>query len=132
VPTQMWRADGRPRVLVADGDEQTLTQTALRLGRAGYEVLTAHDGEEAVQRATGERPDLCVIDVVMPKLNGYDVSRRLRGDARTSGVPILLLTALADEARGLDAGADDYAPKPCSPRELRRRVHALLARPRGT
>lgn len=115
-------------MLVADGDEQALRQTARGLGRAGYDVLVARDGEEALARATGERPDLCVIDAVIPKLNGYDVTRRLRSDARTSAVPILLLTVLAHEARGLDAGADGYMPKPCSPHELRVRIQALLTR----
>ena len=66
----MERAGARLRVLVADGDEQMLTQTALRLGRAGYEVLIARDGEEAVERATAEHPDLCVIDAMTPKLTG--------------------------------------------------------------
>jgi DNA-binding response OmpR family regulator len=126
----MWRAGRRARVLVADGDELALMQTAVRLGRAGYEVLVARDGEEALARAAAEHPDLCVIDAVMPKLNGYDVTRRLRADTRTSDVPILLLTALAHEARGLDSGADGYMPKPCSPHELRTRVDALLTRRR--
>ena len=124
----MWRVGTRPRVLVADGDEMALTQTALRLGRAGCEVLIARDGEEALARARSEHPDLCVIDAVMPKLNGYDVARRLRADARTSDVPILLLTALVGEARGFDSGADGYMAKPCSPHELRDRVRDLLAR----
>jgi DNA-binding response OmpR family regulator len=124
----MAHSNGRPRVLVADGDEAALERTVLRLGRAGYDVLVARDGEEALERAAAEHPDLCVIDVVIPKLNGYDVARRLRADTRTSDVPILLLTALAREASGFDAGADGYVAKPCSPHELRTRVHALLAR----
>jgi DNA-binding response OmpR family regulator len=119
---------GRPRVLVADGDEETLTRTALRLGRAGYEVLIARDGEEALRRATAEHPDLCVLDAMTPKLSGYDVTRRLRADARTSDVPVLLMTARRRPADGREAGADGCLPKACTPHELRAHVAGLLAR----
>lgn len=122
-------AAARPRVLVADGDEAALTQTALRLGRAGYEVLVARDGEEALARATAEHPDLCVIDAMTPKLTGWDVTRRLRADPRTSDVPVLLMTARPPRrsASGPDAGPDGYMRKPCSPHELRAGVGAALA-----
>jgi len=126
----MWQAGRRPRVLVADGDELTLTQTALRLGRAGYEVLVARDGEEALARAAAEAPDLCVIDAMTPKLTGYDVTWRLRADPRTSRVPVLLMTAQAQPPApaAAEPAADGYMPKPCSPHELRARVEATLAR----
>ena len=124
----MGYASRRPRVLVADADEDALTRTALRLGRAGYEVLVARDGEEALARATSEQPDLCLLDAMMPKLSGYDVTRRLRADARTRGVRVLLMTAQRRIAGGRDAGADGFMHKPCSPHELRTRVGALLAR----
>lgn len=124
----MGYASRRPRVLVADADEDALTRTALRLGRAGYDVLVARDGEEALARATAERPDLCLLDALMPKLSGYDVTRRLRADARTSGLRVLLMTAQRRVANGGDAGADGFMHKPCSPHELRTRVGALLAR----
>jgi DNA-binding response OmpR family regulator len=126
----MWQAAERPRVLVADGDDVTLTQTALRLGRAGYEVLVARDGEEALERATAEHPDLCLLDAMTPKLNGYDVTRRLRADARTCDVPVLLMTTRVQRhAPGgdRDSGADDVIAKACSAHELRTRVRALLA-----
>ncbi|MGN6190455.1 MAG: response regulator [Conexibacter sp.] len=125
----MWQAGGRPRVLVADGDEQALTQTALRLGRAGYEVLVARDGEEAVTRATTEHPDLCLVDAMTPKLTGWDVARRLRADPRTREVPVLLMTAQPPRrARaGWSDEPDGWMPKPCSPHELRSRVDAALA-----
>jgi len=128
----MWQAGERPRVLVADSDDATLTQTALRLGRAGYEVLVAHDGEEALARATAEHPDLCLLDAMTPKLSGYDVTRRLRADARTCDVPVLLMTTRVQRhAPGdRDSGADDVIPKACSSHELRTRVRALLARRR--
>jgi DNA-binding response OmpR family regulator len=114
---------------VADNDEEMLTATALRLGRAGYEVLVARDGEEALACARAEQPDLCVLDAVMPKLTGYDVTRCLRADARTSGIRVLLLTALANDAEDRYAsGADGYIRKPFSPGELRSRVSSLLAR----
>ncbi|HET6448815.1 MAG TPA: response regulator [Conexibacter sp.] len=125
----MWQAGKQPRVLVADGDEQALAQTVQRLDRAGYDVLVARDGEEAVARATAEHPDVCLIDAMTPKLTGYDVTRRLRADPRTCDVPVLLMTALAHESSGtLDSGADACMRTPCSPHELRARVRALLAR----
>ena len=119
----------RPRVLVADGDEHALTQTAQRLGRAGYEVLVARDGEEALARATAEHPDLCVLDAMTPKLSGYDVTRRLRADARTCHLPVLLMTARR-RGDGPQGGADAWLPRACTPQELRARVAALLARRR--
>jgi DNA-binding response OmpR family regulator len=125
----MGSSSPRPRVLVADNDADMRTSTALRLGRAGYDVLTARDGEEALACARAEQPDLCVLDVVMPKLTGYEVTRCLRADARTSDIPVILLTALASDARErFDSGADGYIRKPFSPQELRARVRTLLAR----
>jgi len=127
----MDRATGRPRVLVAEHDEAALALTALRLERAGYEVLIAHDGEEALARARAEHPDVCVLDAMTPKLTGYDVRRELRADARTSEVPVILLTALgarALEGEGSATAADDYVRKPFSAHELRARVQAVLER----
>ncbi|MGB2711183.1 MAG: response regulator [Conexibacter sp.] len=127
----MGNAPGRPRVLLADHDEQALKLTALRLERAGYEVLVARDGEEALAHARAELPDVCVLDVMTPKLTGYDVTRLLREDPRTSAIAVILLTALGAEgvaAQGFCGGADDYVRKPFSPHELRTRVQAVLAR----
>lgn len=115
-------------MLVADGDEEALMRTALRLGRAGYEVLLARDGEEALARAATEHPDLCLLDAMTPKLSGYDVTRRLRADARTSDLPVLLMTARHGDPHDCDPGADGCIAKPCSTHELRARVQALLAR----
>ena len=120
-----------PLVLVADDDPDILTLVGFRLERAGYDVLPARDGEEALALALERQPDLAVLDVMMPKLDGYEVTQRLRDNAATSGMPVILLTARVQEAditRGFEAGADDYIKKPFSPQELRARVQAILGR----
>lgn len=117
-------------ILVADNDEDILTLVAFRLERLGHEVLLARDGAEALERAQRELPDLCVLDVMMPRLTGYEVTRRLRRDPATRAIPVILLTARVQEAdveHGLQAGADAYVRKPFSPKELREQVDALLA-----
>jgi DNA-binding response OmpR family regulator len=121
----------RPLVLVADDDHDILMLVTFRLERAGYEVIQAHDGEEAVRLAFERGPDLAVLDAMMPKLDGYAVTRQLRGHEATSRLPVILLTARvqeADVARGFEAGADDYVKKPFSPQELEERVDAALGR----
>jgi DNA-binding response OmpR family regulator len=121
----------RPVVLVADDDDDIRDLVAFRLDRAGYEVLRAGDGQEALDLAREHIPDLAVLDVMMPKLTGYDVTREMRADATTSRIPVILLTARvqeADVARGFEAGADDYVKKPFSPQELKARVQAVLGR----
>jgi DNA-binding response OmpR family regulator len=121
----------RPVVLVADDDDDIRDLVAFRLDRAGYEVLRAGDGQQALDLAKEHVPDLAVLDVMMPKLTGYDVTRELRADAATSRIPVILLTARvqeADVARGFEAGADDYVKKPFSPQELKARVQAVLGR----
>jgi DNA-binding response OmpR family regulator len=123
--------NGKPLVLAADDDPDILSLVVFRLERAGYEVLTAPDGDEALRLALERKPDLAVLDVMMPKLDGYEVTRRLRAHEPTSRLPIILLTARVQEAditRGFEAGADDYIKKPFSPQELRARVHAILGR----
>ncbi len=123
--------DARPLVLVADDDDDIRTLVAYRLEKAGYEVAQAADGEQALQLALERTPDLAVIDVMMPRLDGYELTRALRSHEATSRVPVILLTARtqeADVARGFEAGADDYIRKPFSPQELRSRVHAILGR----
>jgi DNA-binding response OmpR family regulator len=121
----------RPVVLVADDDPDILKLVAFRLERAGYDVVQATDGEEALRVVTELEPDLAVLDVMMPKLTGYDVTRRIREADATKRMPVILLTARvqeADVARGFEAGADDYLKKPFSPQELRARVQAILGR----
>jgi DNA-binding response OmpR family regulator len=119
-------------VLVADPDEALLTLARMRLERAGYEVLVARDGVEALTCARAERPDLCVLDVMMPRLSGYDVTRQLREHVGTSAIRVILLTAVSRDGagaphRGFDSGADDYIRKPFSAQELRARVQTVLA-----
>jgi CheY-like chemotaxis protein len=119
----------QPLVLVADDDEDVRELVVFRLERAGYEVITAGDGEEAVQLALTRRPRVCVIDVMMPKLDGYQVTERLRASGELAGAAILLLTASVQEAsvdRGFAAGADDYIKKPFSPAELVDRIASAL------
>jgi DNA-binding response OmpR family regulator len=121
----------RPVVLVADDDPDILELVAFRLERAGYDVVRATDGEQALQLATELHPDLAVLDVMMPKLTGYDVTRRIRADDATKRMPVILLTARVQEAdvqQGFEVGADDYLRKPFSPQELRARVQAILGR----
>ena len=121
----------QPVVLAADDDEDILELVAFRLERSGYTVLRATDGEEALRLALEAKPDLAVLDVMMPKLDGFELTRRLRAEDATSRMPIILLTARSQDAdvqAGFDAGADDYLRKPFSPQELRARVQAILGR----
>jgi DNA-binding response OmpR family regulator len=122
-------SNARPLVLVADDDEDILQLVVLRLGRSGYDVVSATDGESAVELAMARRPDLVVIDVAMPRLDGLEITRMLRAREETASIPILLLTARTrdvDVELGLAAGADDYVTKPFSPELLAQRVAALL------
>jgi DNA-binding response OmpR family regulator len=123
--------EARPVILAADDDEDILQLIVFRLERSGFMVLQAHDGEEALALALEHRPDLAVLDVLMPKMDGFELTRRLRAEPATSRMPIIFLTARvqdADVQEGFDAGADDYLRKPFSPQELRARVQAILGR----
>jgi CheY-like chemotaxis protein len=122
------------RILVADNDEDILALVAFRLERAGYVVLLARDGDEALARARAELPDLCVLDVRMPGLTGIEVTQRLRADEATRRLPVILLTARvqeADVAHGYAAGANAYVRKPFDQKELRTQVETLLAESDG-
>lgn len=123
--------DDGPLVLVADDDEDIRELVKFRLERSGYRVVEARDGAEALEQAIAKAPALAILDVMMPVLDGYEVTRRIREDPRTARLPVILLTARAQEAdvaRGFDVGADDYLRKPFSPQELGARVQAILGR----
>lgn len=127
----MSATDDSPLVLVADDDPDILDLVRYRLERSGYAVATATDGTQAVTLAAELTPALAVLDVMMPGLTGFEVTRRLREDPVTARIPVILLTARAQEAdvqEGFAAGADDYLRKPFSPRELSARVQAVLGR----
>jgi DNA-binding response OmpR family regulator len=123
--------NGKPLILIADDDPDILSLITLRLERSGYEVIGAGDGEQALAAAIARAPDLALLDVMMPKLDGYEVTARLRGHDANRHLPVILLTARVQEddiARGVEAGADDYMTKPFSTHELRERVQAALGR----
>jgi DNA-binding response OmpR family regulator len=122
----------RPLVLVADDDDDILQLLSFRLERAGYEIVQAQNGDEALRLALELVPALAVLDVMMPGLDGFEVTRELRRNEATATIPVILLTAKAqatDVSGGLAAGADDYVKKPFDARDLTERVDRLL-RPR--
>ena len=118
-------------IVVADDDADILDLVSLTLERAGHVVHRARDGEEALELVRREQPDVAVLDVAMPKLDGFELARRLREEPETSELRIVLLTARvqeSDEDAGFAAGAHEYIHKPFSPQELQDRVAALLRR----
>jgi two-component system response regulator MtrA len=117
-------------VLIVDDDPDIRELVAFKLRQMGYDVLVEKDGEAGLQTAIDQKPSLILLDVMMPKMNGIELCRRLRNDPATSSIPIILITAKAQEIdveRGLAAGADDYIVKPFSPRDLVVRIEAMLA-----
>jgi DNA-binding response OmpR family regulator len=121
----------KPKILVVDDEPDAVELVEFNLTAAGYEVLTAADGKEALQKARTALPDLIVLDVMMPQVDGLEACKILRRDPATSAIPILMLTAKAaeiDRVLGLELGADDYVTKPFSPRELVLRIKGLLRR----
>jgi DNA-binding response OmpR family regulator len=123
-------ADDSARILLVDDEQSVQTLLTYPLRRDGYDVVAAHDGQEALRRFTEQRFDLVVLDLMLPKLDGIEVCRRMRS---RSQVPIIMLTAKGDEIDkvvGLEMGADDYITKPFSMREFRSRVKAALRRSR--
>ena len=119
------------KILIADDDADLREILAFSLRREGFEVILARDGYEALAQVAVEQPDLVVLDVTMPEMDGFEVCRQLR---KESSIPIIMLTARGDDENivlGLDLGADDYVTKPYSPRELIARVRALARRSTG-
>lgn len=122
---------GSPRILVADDDSWILRMVTTVLEKRGYVVDTAHDGEEAYEKALADPPDLVITDVMMPKMDGWTLIRALRARAEFAFVPVIFLTALGsddDRIRGFRLGADDYLPKPFRFEELDLRVAKTLKR----
>src|SRR5574344_1027583 len=126
--TQAEQGEAKQKILVVDDEASIRRILETRLQMIGYDIVTASDGEEAIVAFNKENPDLIVLDVMMPKIDGYGVTREVRS---TSDVPIIILTALGDVSEritGLELGADDYVIKPFSPKELEARVKAVLRR----
>jgi DNA-binding response OmpR family regulator len=123
--------DSIPTILVADDEEDLRELVTYRLSRSGYNVIGAEDGQKALELAAERTPDLMVLDVMMPKLDGYELTRRVRAEEALRSIPVILLTARSQESdidRGFEVGADDYLRKPFNPDELVARVRAVLGR----
>ncbi len=119
------------QILVVDDEPDILSVLVYHLSREGYRVTTAVNGQGALTTAEAEQPDLIILDLMLPGMDGYEVLQRLRGAESTSSMPVILLTARREEderVRGFEVGADDYITKPFSARELTLRVEALLRR----
>jgi len=121
----------KQKILVVDDEPEAVELVEFNLKQAGYNVSTAADGAEALKKARAQTPDLIVLDVMLPEMDGFEICKTLRLDTTTAKVPIIMLTAKAaeiDRVLGLELGADDYLTKPFSPRELMLRVKKILAR----
>jgi len=121
----------KEKILIEDDDHDTLRMVGLILQRSGYEILAASDGMNAFAQAEAQCPDLILLDVMMPNMDGYEVARKIRSNPNTSNIPIIILSAktqLDDKVAGFESGADDYLTKPTLPTELLTHVKSLLAR----
>jgi two-component system phosphate regulon response regulator PhoB len=124
----------KSKILVVDDEPDVLDLVTYNLTQAGFQTLTAVDGAEALRKARSAAPDLILLDLMLPELDGLEVCKLLRRDAKTSAIPIIMLTARAgemDRVLGLELGAVDYVPKPFSPRELVLRVKKRLEKDAG-
>lgn len=123
----------KEKILIVEDDKDMSRLVEYNLAKAQYRTISAADGEQALNKALKELPDLIILDIMLPKMDGLEVCRALKRDTKTSGIPILMLTAKAEEVDkivGLEMGADDYVTKPFSPRELVARVGSILRRMR--
>ena len=119
------------KILIIDDDLDTLRLVGLMLQRQGYQIATATNGQQGLEKALEDTPNLILLDIMMPDMDGYEVARRLRANSQTDKIPILMFTAktqLDDKVAGFEVGADDYLTKPTHPSELQSHVKALLAR----
>lgn len=122
-----------PLILVVDDDKEIVRLLRAYLEQGGYAVQTAHDGQTALHILKREQPDLVVLDLMLPDRDGWDITRLVRADSTTAGIPIIMLTARVedtDKIVGLEIGADDYVTKPFNPREVVARVRSVLRRVR--
>jgi DNA-binding response OmpR family regulator len=121
------------KILVVDDEVYIVHILDFSLGMEGYEVVTALDGEEALAKAIEHKPDLIVLDIMMPKMDGYEACRQLKSGEETRHIPVILLSAKGrnvDQKQGFEVGADDYITKPFSPRKLVDRINAILTQGR--
>jgi two-component system phosphate regulon response regulator PhoB len=119
------------KILIIEDESDVADLLEMNLRKAGFKVMIASDGAAGLQRARDDRPDFIILDLMLPKMSGLEVCRILKSDAATSHIPILMLTAKAEEVDrivGLEFGADDYVTKPFSPREVTLRIQAILRR----
>jgi two-component system alkaline phosphatase synthesis response regulator PhoP len=122
------------KILVVDDEIYIVHILDFSLGMEGYEVVTALDGEQALEKMKTEKPDLIVLDIMMPKLDGYEVCKAVKADPATKQIPVILLSAKGrnvDQSMGFEVGADDYITKPFSPRKLVERINQLLGQTVG-
>jgi two-component system alkaline phosphatase synthesis response regulator PhoP len=123
----------KSKILVVD-DEVNITQILeFSIGAEGFEVISAQNGEEALEKARKEQPDLIILDIMMPKIDGYEACRILKANPLTRNIPVVLLTAKGrdiDKRLGYEVGATDYIVKPFSPNRLIERIHQLLSCPK--
>lgn len=120
----------RKKILVVDDEPDIVDLISYNLKKEGYDVISAANGTEAINQATA-RPDLVLLDVMMPEIDGFEVCRRLKSNTRTASIPVIFLTARSgefEEILGLEIGADDFIQKPISPRKLLVRIKAVLRR----
>lgn len=119
------------KILIVDDDLDTLRLVGLMLQHQGYKIVAANSGAQAITLSQGDRPDMVLLDIMMPDMDGYEVARNLRSNPATSNIPIIMFTAktqVDDKVQGFESGADDYLTKPTQPRELFAHVKAVLAR----
>ncbi len=124
-------SDTRTKILIVDDEPDTLIPLKRALELEDYNVIEAHDGVEALEKVRDEIPDLMILDLMLPGLDGFEVCQRLKGDETTRSIPIIMLTAkseVPDKVKGIELGADDYVTKPFDLAELRARIKAVLRR----
>jgi len=131
ITSKKWSKETMQRILIVDDDREIVRLVRAYLEKAGFNVLTAFDGENALHILRREHPDLLVLDLMLPDRDGWDLTRLIRSDKSLAEIPIIMLTARvedSDKIVGLEIGADDYITKPFNPREVVARVRALLRR----